>query len=228
MTKTISPSIYYSDQFIEYEPFITSKNQPVGHYTKNSFLTQYGKANDTAFFVKSGVMHLSLGHEKGGEKSLVLFGPGSLFPIGVSSHDHKMDYDIVLRAFTDVSVIKIPYTTLREMALENSGFAVSLLEQNRNIIGYLLHDSVSQAFELCKTRICDVLYLCLTNMQPKNNTISISQNSLANFVGSSKPQMERSLKELRDAKVIETSRNRIRVLSIERLLDYCSNNVSEF
>lgn len=96
------------------------------------------------------------------------------------------------------------------------------------MIIYLFHDSVSQAFNPCITRVCDVLYLYLVSTNIKNNIIDISQNFLSNIVGASKAQIERALKELRDEKVLETSRNKITILDLENLLDCCSENVRNF
>ena len=42
---------------------------------KGSYLTQYGVINNTAYYIKNGIVHLSLGHEQG-KKSLNMFGPG--------------------------------------------------------------------------------------------------------------------------------------------------------
>ena len=45
---------------------------------KGSYLTQYGVINNAAYYIKSGIIHLSLGHEQG-KKSLNMFGSGTIF-----------------------------------------------------------------------------------------------------------------------------------------------------
>ena len=228
LEKTITPSIYFSNKVSQYESYIKSENTQFAAYEKDSLLTRYGKINDTAYYIKSGIMHLSVGHENGNEKSLMLFGPGSIFPIGVVSHNNKMDYELILRAFTDLEVYKFSYADLRKMALEKPELALALLEADCEFIGYLLYDSVSQAYDRCATRICDVLYLYMTNMELENNEVPLSQRFLANLIGASQPHTERAIKELRTARIIETARNKIIILDVDRLFSRCSNNVQGF
>ena len=60
----IIPSIYLAN-------YLVQKTQ----IRKGSYLTQYGVINNTAYYIKNGIVHLSLGHEQG-KKSLNMFGPG--------------------------------------------------------------------------------------------------------------------------------------------------------
>lgn len=228
MSDPIIPSFYFSNKFSHYKDIIQKYDIQRVKFSKNSFLTNHGEINNTAYYINSGILLLSLGHEKGGEKSLALFGPGSIFPIGLTDHKYKMDFEIILRAFSDLDVYKFSYLTLRKMTCDNHDLAIDLLEQDCDFVSYLFHDSVSQAFESCTTRLCDVLYLYFVNTQTENNTINISQSSLANFTGASKAQIERALKELRDLKILETSRNKIIILNLEKLLTKCSENVRNF
>ncbi len=228
MERTITPSIYFSNKASRFESYIRNENTLYARYEKDSLLTKYGKINDTSYYILNGIMHLAVGHENGNEKSLVLFGPGSVFPIGVSSHNNKMDYELILRAFTDLEVLKFSYADLRRMASKNPDLATALLESDCEFIRYLLHDSVSQAYDRCVTRICDVLYLYMKNRQIHNNEVPFSQKSLANFIGASQPNTERALKELRTTRIIETARNKIIIHDVESLFSRCSNNVQGF
>ncbi|MCB2293996.1 Crp/Fnr family transcriptional regulator [Clostridium algoriphilum] len=228
MNNTIIPSFYFSNKFFHYKDIIQKYDVQKVKFPKDSLLTNYGKINNTAYYINSGILLLSLAHEKGGEKSLALFGPGSIFPIGLTNHKYKMDFEIILRAFSDLDVYKFSYLTLRKMACDNHNLAIDLLEEDCDFTSYLFHDSVSQAFDPCITRLCDVLYLYLVSTHIENNIIKISQNFLSNIVGASRAQIERALKELRDEKVLETSRNKIIILNLENLLEYCSDNVRNF
>lgn len=228
MSNTIIPSFYFSHKFSRYKDIIQKYDVQKVNFNKNDFLTTPGDINNTAYYINSGILLFSLSHEKGSEKSLALFGPGSIFPIGLTDHKYKMDFEIILSAFSDLDVYKFSYLTLREIARDNHDFAIDLLEHNCDFTSYLFHDSVSQAFDSCTTRLCDVLYLYFVNTYNENNTINISQSSLANFTGASKAQIERALKELRDLKILETSRNKIIILDLENLLSKCSENVRNF
>ena len=228
MDTTVIPSFYFSNKFSLYKDIIQKYDVQKVKYSKDSLLTKYGEINNTAYYINSGILLLSLSHEKGTEKSLALFGPGSIFPIGLTKHKYKMDFEIVLRAFSDLDVYKFSYLELRKIASDNHDLAMDLLEQDCDFVSYLFHDSVSQAFNPCITRLCDVLYLYLVSTNINDNIIELSQSFLSNIVGASKAQIERALKELRDEKVLETSRNKITILNLDSLLTYCSENVRNY
>ena len=167
----------------------------------------------------------SLSHEKGVEKTISLFGPGSIFPIGVELHRHKMDFEMIMRAFTDLEVYAVSYQTLRKMASSNPDLAMALLEEDCDFISYLFYNSTSQAFSSCRTRICDTLYVSLTHNPSNKATVEYSQSLLTMIVGASAAQVERVLKQLRDDGVISTSRQKITITDKDALIGYCSDNV---
>ena len=54
-------------------------------------------SNNTAYYIKNGIVHLSLGHEQG-KKSLNMFGPGTIFPVGVEIHEFRVEYEMIIQA----------------------------------------------------------------------------------------------------------------------------------
>ena len=145
--------------------------------------------NNTAYYVKKGIIHLSLGHEQG-RKSLNMFGPGTIFPVGVEIHEFRVEYEMIIQALTDVEVYKFSYPILKKMVQENGDFAGELLRENCDFIGYMFFDSINQTFEPCLARICDILYLYLTKVHPASSRIPMSQTELASLAGASQVQME--------------------------------------
>jgi CRP-like cAMP-binding protein len=145
---------------------------------KGSYLTQYGVINNAAYYIKSGIIHLSLGHEQG-KKSLNMFGSGTIFPVGVEMHKFRVEYEMIIQALTDCEVFKISYPTLKKIAVENGAFAGELLKENCDFIGYMFFDSINQTFEPCLARICNILYLYCTKVHPSSNKIPLSQAELA-------------------------------------------------
>lgn len=93
---------------------------------KGSYLTQYGVINNAACYIKSGIIHLSLGHEQG-KKSLNMFGSGTIFPVGVEMHKFRVEYKMIIQALTDCEGFKISYPTLKKIAVENGAFAGEFL-----------------------------------------------------------------------------------------------------
>lgn len=226
----IVPSIYLANYLNEFESTIQTYSVTLKKFKKGEYLTQYGVINNTAYFIKKGILHLSLGHDQG-KKSLCLFGSGTIFPVGVEIHKFRAEYEMMLQAFTDLEVYAMSYPTLKKIVQENGMLAGELLKENCDFIGYMFLDTINQTFEPCLSRICDILYLFLMKVHPNQDVIPLTQAELASIGGASQAQMERTIKLLKDESILATSRKQIRILDKEKLLDYCTlgmrNNVQE-
>lgn len=44
-----------------------------------------------------------MGHDQG-KKSLNMFGPGTFFPVGVEIHEFRVEYEMILQAFSNIEV----------------------------------------------------------------------------------------------------------------------------
>ena len=144
----IIPSIYLANYLNQFEEKIRRYDVQEMRLKKGEYLTKYGVINNTAYFIKSGIIHLSLGHDQG-RKSLNLFGPGTVFPIGVEIHEYRVEYEMILQALTDIAVYRMSYPTLKKIVLENGDFAGELLRENCDFIGYMFFDTINQTFEPC-------------------------------------------------------------------------------
>lgn len=218
------PSFYFYGKFKEYAPLFAEFTQK--RYAKGEILTIHGAINNTAYYIQQGVMRFSLSHENGNEKTVALFGPGSIYPIGVERHNHKMDFEMILTAFSDLEVRAFSYQQLRQLAEKNNQLVMKLLEDDCDFISYLFYSSTSLAFASCLTRICDVLYLSIPSSPAGEGiNVKLTQEFLSTLVGASSAQVERSLRELRKKNIIHTLRGEIQILDKEKLLEHCSDNV---
>lgn len=215
------PSIYLANYLNQFEDVILKYQARKKLVKKGEYLTQYGVINNTAYYIKTGIIHLSLGHEQG-RKSLNFFGSGTIFPVGVEVHEFRIEYELILQALTDTEVYQIPYPVLKKIARENGDFAGELLKENCDFIGYMFFDTINQTFEPCLARICDILYLYLTKVHPSQLQVPLTQAELANIAGASQAQMERSIKILRKEEILDTSRKRITILNPQKLLAHCT------
>lgn len=217
----IIPSIYLANYLNKFEDIILKYNIQKKSIEKGSYLTQYGAINNTAYYVKKGIIHLSLGHEQG-KKSLNMFGEGTIFPVGVELHKFRIEYEMIIQALTDVEVYQIPYPVLKKMVQENGEFAGELLRENCDFIGYMFFDTINQTFEPCLARICDILYLYITKVYIGASIIPLSQGELASIAGASQAQLERSIRILKKEGVLDTSRKQIIILDAKKLLAHCT------
>lgn len=215
------PSIYLTNYLGKFEDMILTYNVKTKVFKKGEYLTQYGVINNTAYYIKKGLIHLSLGHEQG-KKSLNFFGGGTIFPVGVEVHEFRIEYEMILQALTDTEVYQIPYPVLKRIVQEHGDFAGELLKENCDFIGYMFFDTINQTFEPCLARICDILYLYLTKVHPSQMQVPLTQGELASIAGASQAQMERSIKILRKEGILDTSRKCITILEPKKLLAHCT------
>lgn len=59
------PSIYLANYLNEFEDIIRKYDVHEKKMGLGEYLTRYGVINNTAFFIKNGIIHLSLGHDQG-------------------------------------------------------------------------------------------------------------------------------------------------------------------
>lgn len=225
---TTTPNIYLSGYIRSFSGKEAQYGLTRRKYKKGDLLTVPGTINNTTHFIHSGMMHLSLTHSSGNVKSLVFYGPGIIFPLGVVPHETPIGYEMELRAFTDMEVTSFSYETLRKMCVDDGELAAQILEQNCEFISYLFYQDMNRAYTSTPEHVCDILYLYLLNVRPKDNIIRFSQSDLAAFVGISRSQIERILKSLREAKIIATLRGSIQIVDPARLYDACSADIRGF
>lgn len=228
MSISTTPKIYLSSYIRDFSDKESRYGLTRRKIKKGELLTVPGTINNTTHFIHRGMMHLSLTHHSGNVKSLVFYGPNTIFPLGVVPHETPIGYEMELRAFTDMEVTSFPYGTLRRMCVEDGELAAEILEQNCDFISYLFYQDMNRAYTSTPEHVCDILYLYLLNVQPRDNIIPLSQSELASLVGISRSQIERILKSLREKQVIATLRGGIQIMDLRRLHEACSADIRGF
>ena len=228
MTIHTTPKIYLSNYIRSFSGKEDRYHLTRRKYKKGDLLTVPGTVNNTTHFIHSGMMHLSLTHHSGNIKSLVFYGPGIIFPLGVVPHETPIGYEMELRAFTDMEVTSFSYQMLRQMCVDDGELAAQILEQNCDFISYLFYQDMNRAYTSTSEHVCDILYLYLLNVNPDDNVIPFSQSDLVSLVGISRSQLERILKSLREAQVITTMRGSLRIIDVRSLYEACSADIRGF
>lgn len=219
------PRLYLSGFIPGFEEIAKQYKLERRFYGRGTSLTKRGVINNSAHYIRSGLVHLSLNHSTGHVKSLVFFGPETIFPLGVVPHENLIDYEMIMRAVTDVETWSFSYPTLRKMCVENGELAARILEENCEMVGYLFYQEMNHAYMPTEIRVCDILYLLMENLKPEDQTIMLKQEELANMVGISSTQLERILKDLRMEQIIETARGKIKILDVSKLRGRCSTEL---
>lgn len=221
------PKLYLTDYINNFEEKIKKYHLKTKTYKYGEVLTSSDTLNNTAHFIRSGMVHLSITHSSGNTKSLTFFGSNTIFPFGTVAKDTLIDYEVVLRAFTDAEICSFSYSQLRQMCMDDGTFAAELLEESNDFTGYLFYNDLNTAYASSYVKVCDILYLYLFHVCPIDASIPVTQDELAHLAGISKAQLERVLKELRDKNIIKTSRKRIIIPDHRLLFAECSYTLKE-
>lgn len=219
------PRIYLSGFIKDFDRIAKQYHLEQRTFKRGQTLTEHGVINNTTHYIRSGLVHLSLTHSTGNLKSLIFFGPETIFPIGVVPHENLIDYEMIMRALTDVETYSFSYPQLRQLCVDNGELAARILEENCEMIGYLFYEGMNHAFTPTEIRVCDILYILLANLKPRDHTLALRQEELSSLVGISMAQLERILKDLRKKGIIETTRGKIRILSLNHLREMCSTEL---
>ncbi len=192
---------------------------------KGEVLTEYGVINNTSHFVKDGIMQLDLLNSTGEIKSVALFGKESVFPLGVEPHENYQDYEMVLTAFTDMTVYSFSYTFLKEICINNGKLSAEILGENCEFVGLLFYSIMNDNFNSILRKISDMLFLhyCFIS---KSSSLMITQKELTNWCGGSRAQVERCIKQLKEDKIISVTYGKIQIINKGKLLNYCSDYIA--
>lgn len=126
-------------------------------------------------------------------------------------------------AVKDSAVCFIDMGVFKRILRENVEFAEAFMENQSKVTIYNYDRFVSLTHKNMHGRIADaLLYLHDHIFNSEGHIISISRQDLADLTGMSKDSVIRTLKDLSDEKLIETSQQDIRILSIDKL-----NRISE-
>jgi CRP-like cAMP-binding protein len=222
MSELIMSKYYFSNDFIEYEDIISKYDVQFKHYTKDEFLSTQFETLTHGYYIKKGILKLSIGSECGKEKILALFGPGSIFPLGINEHHYELEYAITEQALTDVEVYKFTFTELRKVCLDNPELPLKIVGHYCDFTSFLFYEISSLSSDSSFVKTCNILYALSETGVFENNFIELKQDEIADFGGISKIKVARAYQTLKSKDIIEMKRNGLIIKDREELLKLCS------
>ena len=111
------PRLYLSGFIRDFDDIAEKYRLERRSYKRGESLTEHGIINNTAHYIRSALVLLSLTHSSGNLKPLVFFGPEPIFPIGVVPHENLIDYEMIMLAMTDVETYSFSYPTLVSLGI---------------------------------------------------------------------------------------------------------------
>ena len=190
------------------------------HYRAGDVIFHKGDPSEGLCVVLSGRVRSETTSEEGREQVLKVFGPGRTFGDIPAFDDEPQPANAI--AVTDSTVALLPQTILLELLRLHPDLAIdvirlfaSRLRAYKVMIEDLsLRDVVSRVARLLRDRARGE-----TTLVEDSPSVSLlyTQNEVAAMVGSVREVVQRALKTLEHAGVIEMSRERIRILDVDAL-----------
>jgi hypothetical protein len=79
---------------------------------------------------------------------LTLFGPGSIFPLGINEHHYDLEYAIEESAFTDVIAYEFDFLEVKKMFIGNQELALKMMEHYCDFTSFLFYEiSILSSFD---------------------------------------------------------------------------------
>lgn len=217
----IMPKYFFSQTFTNFENVFLKYSTGVCNFAAKQIISAQSDTLTNGFYIKKGIMQVSLGHEIGKEKTIVFMGEGSVFPIGVNEHRYKVEYSIIEKAFTDLLAYRLPYPNLRQLALDHPEIGMVMLEHYCDLTSFLFYEIGNQSYTNTHNKICNCLYMFMKYGPYKDKVLPLNQDELANMAGISRIQAARTLQNLRKNGIVSTQRNKIKILNDEALERLC-------
>lgn len=174
-------------------------------YQKNQIVFLQGDRAGTLFYIQGGKVKLSVVCKKGKEATLALLGPGDFLGEACIVPDQRLR-TVTATAITDCSLLRIERNEMLRALHEERAiakhFVSYLLARNRRI----QEDLVDQLFNSSEKRLARALLLLARfGREKKSRAVipKISQQELAEMIGTTRPRVNLFLNRFRKMGLIE-------------------------
>ena len=104
------------------------------------------------------------------------------------------------------------------MFRENPALAAALVEWYASYVNLLLYETAHQEYNGSFLKLCNLLYL----LAPAGGLDAVTQEELADILGTSRVNLTRGLAQLRSEGVVRTRRGRVEITDRDALARRCS------
>ena len=205
---------YFADDFSAFEDYFAGIKKTVRRYLKNEPVNGFGEPLDEMYYITSGTMSGSFIHESGNVKTSSFYGKGYLAPLYFPGEIEMM------RSFAFTAVTDLEVFVFNRIGFER--YVNSNPDLNMAMNGQEL---ANQLFSTGMEKICNFFYIYLKNTNEHDQRIPFSQQAIAEFVGLNRANVAKYLKILREEQIIDTRRNQIFIINMEKLRQFCSQTI---
>lgn len=214
------PHFILKNHFSEYEDLILSYGGKIEKIQRGTILHNANNEvpDQTSYYIRSGIAKLTLIKEDGSENICFFYGEGSMYPVDWRDFSFSLEKFLHLAAVTDLEVISFPSRILNTILDNDHGFAKAAVSHYTHYVNTLLTKLLLGSYNNSLVCVSSFIYLYYNKSTP---SFYLTQEQIASITGLSRTQVTRVLTTLRSEGIIETQRNKIRILDLEKLEGYC-------
>lgn len=204
-----------NNQLSEINKFINTKTYPSG-YT----LFQEGDKGERVFFLKNGKVKVMKTKMDGSVQILEILQPGDVFGevvlFGIN------EYPATARTLEDIKVDFLYKDDFKTYFNNNTQIGWGMLKVMAQKLAKAQHRIENLGLRNTKGRIARLIMDMINDFGNKQNefVLDISQKDLADFIGTSRETVSRTLSEFRKNNLVELSNSKLIVKDIEGLKKY--------
>lgn len=216
-----APLYYLADDFENYRSLFLQQSYRIYHYKPGDIIFESHTEWNCMMYLNSGTVKLSI-VQSDREKLLAFYGEGYLIPYYIPE-GIEISHLIQFTAVTDVTVIKISKYEFEEILTQEPKIRNNLYLSAWRLLHLLTHELESQSFDTGLEKVSTFLYTYFENTG--HAQFEISTRDLQSFVGLNRTNLSKYLSFLIRAHVIEKERGLIKIVSPEKLKNFCSERV---
>ena len=216
------PRYFFFDDFTIFYQYFFSQPHTKCTFKPNEFLWLAEDNLSKIYYIISGIAQTYIEHEQGYKKIISFHGNNTVFP-GYHKENFKLEKSISTVAITKVDAIAFSTTDFHNMMENNRQLNAQVIEWYAMYVNLMLYEIAHQKYNNSFIKLCNLLYLLSQNkFSSQQNTISLTQEEIANILGINRVNLSKSFARLRNEHIIITHRKSIEIINLKSLLKYCS------
>lgn len=212
-----TPRYFFTGDFSAFHEYFLSRPHERRRFARGEFLWPPGKPFERMHYILSGAARCCVEHENGRRKIISFHGAGTLFPV-YHERGYRIELAITTEALSPVETLEFSKADFRAMFRENGALAAALVEWYASYVNLLLYETAHQEYNGSFLKLCNLLYL----LAPAGGLDAVTQEELADILGTSRVNLTRGLAQLRSEGVVRTRRGRVEITDREALARRCS------
>lgn len=212
-----TPRYFFIGDFSAFHEYFISRPHKRRSFARGEFLWPPGEPFGRMHYILSGAARCCVEHENGRRKIISFHGAETLFPV-YHERDYRIELAITTEALSNVETLEFTKESFRAMFRENGSLAAALVEWYSSYVNLLLYETAHQEYNGSFIKLCNLLYL----LAPAGGLDAVTQEELADILGTSRVNLTRGLAQLRSEGVVRTRRGRVEITDLGALSRRCS------